>query len=388
MDHQNSSRGKSDHWDLLASTLGAVPPPESAERPAEAEPSPQAQPAEEPEAGLAPSAALTEPPSFDQADLLVLPEPAETPPGEPLSGVSEEIVSESRRAGASVAQEQEDLFASLPQSTFVPPRPERRKTPQDWARLASQLGVELPPEAFEPIQTTAETTLEPAPRPSIVVTTLETEPLPSAGKPGTKPREEEAAFSRRRKPTARTSSSFGKSLEQADTVSTTTSAGTQAKGDDVDDLLLLPEEAEETPGQAEASHAAQSSTGAAPADLQPAGTRAKRRRRRKKKSSAAAVETAEAALAQARERVESIEDRAFDADAHLAESAEPDLSDQNESDQNDDSESEERDEDKSGIHRSIPTWEEAVGIIIAANMEARAKNPERRSAYSPRNRNR
>lgn len=386
MDDQNSSRGKSDHWDLLASTLGAVPPPESAERPAEAEPSPQAQPAEEPETGVAPSPALTEPPSFDQADLLVLPEPAETPPGEPLSGVSEEIVSESRPAGASVTQEQEDLFASLPQSTFVPPRPERRKTPQDWARLASQLGVELPPEAFEPIHTTAETTLEPAPRPSIVVTTLETEPLSPAGKPGTKSREE-AAFSRR-KPTAQTSSSFGKPLQQADTGSTTPSAGAQAKGDDVDDLLLLPEEAEETPGQAEPSHAAQSSTGAAPADLQPTGTRAKRRRRRKKKSAAAAVETAEAALAQARERVESIEERAFDADARLAESAEPDGSDQDESGQNDDSESEERDEDKSGIHRSIPTWEEAVGIIIAANMEARAKTPERRSAYSPRNRNR
>ena len=32
-------------------------------------------------------------------------------------------------------------------------------------------------------------------------------------------------------------------------------------------------------------------------------------------------------------------------------------------------------------HHGIPTWEEAVGVVIAANMEARTKNPG-----SPRNR--
>jgi hypothetical protein len=26
-------------------------------------------------------------------------------------------------------------------------------------------------------------------------------------------------------------------------------------------------------------------------------------------------------------------------------------------------------------HRGIPTWQEAVGLVVGANMEARAKNP-------------
>jgi ribonuclease E len=43
-------------------------------------------------------------------------------------------------------------------------------------------------------------------------------------------------------------------------------------------------------------------------------------------------------------------------------------------------EDEEADEDREflhheAIHRGIPTWEEAVGLVIAANMEARAKRP-------------
>jgi ribonuclease E len=44
----------------------------------------------------------------------------------------------------------------------------------------------------------------------------------------------------------------------------------------------------------------------------------------------------------------------------------------------------EPDDDESDIgkpsHRGIPHWEEAVGMIIAANMEARAKNPNASSA--------
>ena len=32
------------------------------------------------------------------------------------------------------------------------------------------------------------------------------------------------------------------------------------------------------------------------------------------------------------------------------------------------------------IHRAIPSWQEVVGIVISANMAARAKNPDRKSA--------
>jgi hypothetical protein len=30
------------------------------------------------------------------------------------------------------------------------------------------------------------------------------------------------------------------------------------------------------------------------------------------------------------------------------------------------------------LHRAIPSWSEAVNIVIAANLESRAKNPDRR----------
>jgi len=31
------------------------------------------------------------------------------------------------------------------------------------------------------------------------------------------------------------------------------------------------------------------------------------------------------------------------------------------------------------LHRAIPSWTEAVGVVISANLESRAKNPDRRS---------
>jgi hypothetical protein len=33
------------------------------------------------------------------------------------------------------------------------------------------------------------------------------------------------------------------------------------------------------------------------------------------------------------------------------------------------------DVDLKAHHRGIPTWDEAIGMIVATNMEARAKNP-------------
>lgn len=384
-DQDNSTRGKSDHWDLLASTLGATPAPEGLERPAGVEPPGQAPPVEPPAEKPGFPSDEGEPPALTQAELVVGPEPSAGPAAEPLSAVSEEIVSESAEGSGPAGPQ--DLLASLPQSTFVPPRPERQKTPQDWARLASQLGVELPPEAFQPVQATAETTLEVTPRPSIVVTTLETGPLSPAGRPRSGPTEETPASRGRRKHRRKSppsdSAAFGESLHEPEESEATAPAQADATGDDLDDLLLLPEESEETPDWAESADSSTAAEGAASRvqpESPPGSTRSKRRRRRKKKPGASIPETPEAALAQARERVESIEDRAFDADAHLAESADSHLAEQ--------SDAEEPDDDKTGIHRSIPTWEEAVGIIISANLEARTKNPDRRLPYSPRNRNR
>jgi len=36
------------------------------------------------------------------------------------------------------------------------------------------------------------------------------------------------------------------------------------------------------------------------------------------------------------------------------------------------------------LHRAIPSWDEAVNMLISANLEARAKNPERRPGGRPR----
>lgn len=389
MDHQSkSTRGKSDHWDILASTLGATPSPES-DKPA-AEPSPPEQFAEQPDGPQAsfPSVGSLDfvgEPAAGPADLVGVPEPGAPPAAEPVAAVSQEIVSES--ADEARPSDTQDVLPSLPPSTFVPPRPDRQKTPQDWARLASQLGVELPPEPFEPVEATAATTLEPSPRPSIVVTTLETGAWPSGDKSAAGPNAEKPATGRRRgerrrKHRSAATSAFGASLHEPK-IEDSGAAEAGAAYDDLDDLLVAPEEPEAGPELAE-ELAAETADSSAAADAQAgAPPRAKRRRRRKKKPPVRAPETPEAALAQARERVESIEDRAFDADAHLLESADSDLPHDAEQ-----ADTEEADDEKGGIHRSIPTWEEAVGFLIAANLEARAKNPERRLPYSPRGRNR
>ncbi len=382
MDDQNKTgRGKLDHWDILASTLGAMPAPEGEEAAVDAT---VVSPAED---GVSPPPSVGET-GLGQGDLLVARETAAASGGEALSAMSEEIVSESPQP--SPGSPGQDFLASLPQSTFVPPRPDRQKTPQDWARLASQLGIEVPAEAFEPVEATAATTLEPTPRPSIVVTTLETGPWP-AEKASPKPPAEESGPVRQRRKRRRKSGgavgrSFGESRPPHQSEEAKGAGEAALAAEELDDLPMLPEERGETWGLAESPSAASAdSASVAEAGSQPASpTRAKRRRRKKKKSAPRTPDTPEAALAQARERVESIEDRAFDADAHLAESADSDSADRAKS-----GEEEEPDDDKGGgIHRSIPTWEEAVGIIISANLEARARNPDRRASHSSRGRNR
>jgi hypothetical protein len=36
------------------------------------------------------------------------------------------------------------------------------------------------------------------------------------------------------------------------------------------------------------------------------------------------------------------------------------------------------------LHRAIPSWFEAVNVVVSANLESRAKNPDRRSPGRPR----
>ena len=86
---------KSDHWELLASTLGATPLQEE----------------------------TPPPPSVQEA------EPAET---------TAEPVSESVLSPESVSPLQ-DIMVTLPQATYTPPPPEPRKTPQDWVAWPASL---------------------------------------------------------------------------------------------------------------------------------------------------------------------------------------------------------------------------------------------------------
>jgi hypothetical protein len=36
------------------------------------------------------------------------------------------------------------------------------------------------------------------------------------------------------------------------------------------------------------------------------------------------------------------------------------------------------------LHRAIPSWFEAVNLVVSANLESRAKNPDRKSSGRPR----
>ncbi len=136
-----------------------------------------------------------------------------------------------------------------------------------------------------------------------------------------------------------------------------------------DDVLALPDEPDSS---AEGGVSGETATDSG------AFERGKRRRRRRKKSAASRVEASEAALAEARERVESIEDRAFDADSEPLDGAD----DEDESDgARQSGEAEEK-----PIHRAIPTWKEAIDLVISVNMEARAKSPDRRPPHRSRGR--
>jgi len=114
--------------------------------------------------------------------------------------------------------------------------------------------------------------------------------------------------------------------------------------------------------------------------------RPKRRRRRrssprKKAAGRQEDESAESGseqeLAEAREELEIVSEAAAEADE-----AEPDA--QGEPGDQKKAKADSASKPAKGGHRSIPTWQEAVGIVISANMESREKNPS--SASSSRSR--
>ena len=114
--------------------------------------------------------------------------------------------------------------------------------------------------------------------------------------------------------------------------------------------------------------------------------RPKRRRRRRssprkkaagRKEDESAESGSEQELAEAREELEIVSEVAAETDE-----AEPDA--QGKPGDQKKAKADRTSKPAKGAHRGIPTWEEAVGIVISANMESREKNPS--SASSSRSR--
>ena len=372
---------KSDHWELLASTFGATPLQEE----------------------------TPPPPSVQEA------EPAET---------TAEPVSESVLSPESVSPSQ-DIMVTLPQATYTPPPPEPRKTPQDSARLASELGLELPPEPEPPVvEKRAEPVVEK--RAGLVVdrssweedalvieeasmvdeasvneedsVVMETEDLgpdnadldtidDSGRSPRTvgtvKGREREwerrgeireehvegrTGEGRRRRRRRRPS------RPQADVPGETSEPARELAPDVVvsqefEDVLELPSD-EASEGTADAESSGE--------DRSFGRTRRRRRRRggagREHREEETRTDAAGSAPGEAEIPEEAIERTGEDVDLRERQEAdEPQEADEEE-------DHEELDELTDGasdkaVHRAIPSWSEAVNIVIGANLESRAKKP-------------
>jgi hypothetical protein len=325
-----TDEGKADHWAALASILGAEPPP--AEQPAEKPPQ------------AAPPAAEAEPVELPQAS-----------------------------------------------RTFVAPAAQR--TLNDWGRLAESLGIEVPLEVPEPsppaarqvAPTEAVEILPPEEVPSSppmvalesVYAELEsvevTEILPAggevsgglfgsvdteAGSVEATDREDRERPGRRRRRRRRR----GRRPDDA-------TAAAAPEMEDVElELPEAPEDAEELAPLEEAEELLEAP--AVEREGEEGPERPRRRRRRRKRKLPARDE----------EAVESGEDpleQAADAREELDEQEEPVEREEPGPVAEDESSGDLSDLDDEGgraSHHGIPTWEEAVGIVIAANVEARAKN--------------
>jgi len=324
---------KSDHWRLLAAELGA-------EVPAEEESPPKVE-----VEGVAPS------------------------PSEP-SGPSPEIVGDEDRPGAALA-------APAPRRPAPP-----RRTASDWNRLAEELGVAVPLEPEAPKTFPEEPALQPAEvepedlRPSESRLGRRTEPeaereLEEPLRPAAEPSRGDDRRGRKRRRRRRLSG--GPERERPAPAGESSQAPERGvSGEDREPEDLGSEEVEpvSTPSAAERGEE----------DLR----RGKRRRRRRGASSRR--ESPAGAEAEVRR------DRG---ESTLAPSLE--RSDQDESDsaivEDDAVDDELLDEERpaeggsrgeKALHRAIPSWFDAVNVVISANLESRAKNPDRRPGNRPR----
>jgi ribonuclease E len=252
--------------------------------------------------------------------------------------------------------------------------------PQDWARLANELGVEVPPEA-EPAPAQGESTeTEPVEESESPFPTLETpaelmaeiEEERTGGFDATEPgpsRERHGRHRNRRRGGGRPDQSGlpETARRSRDDQSEARPPATR------DDAAQRPQAAADR-GEGEPSrrHSEESGPG-----------RGKRRRRRRGSGRGKPDSEAPAAAIPAAETIAESVAEPLDAElpwglpgpeepAPVAETAEAAEA------------AEEQADDSAGaekaLHRGIPSWEEVVGVVISANMASRAKNPDRRSS--------
>ena len=329
-----TDQGKSDHWDLLVSNLGVEPPQEVDKLQAPQEEPPQAEVKAEP------------------------------------------------------AREPEDPLGLFPKVSYTPPASRGRATPQDWNRLASELGLEVPPEPKLPAP---ETPVREEPEPVaevVVVERRETEEdaeepnhgeeideldLTQAAQPAKSPEDtrsdreewgppsesaEEPRGHRRRKRRRRSA------RPQAEVPGERLEPEAELAQD-----LVVSQEFEDA---ARAARRARPGRGSRVRSERRGISPRRRRRRRRSSGRTRPAETARA------------ESQGSDEGDEADEVAEEELPPQEPSMVGEEDEDDESFDESSGggsdksLHRAIPNWYEAVNIVIAANMDSRAKNPDRR----------
>jgi hypothetical protein len=294
----------------------------------------------------------------------------------------------------------------LPQAsrTFVAPAAQR--TVNDWGRLAESLGIAVPLEVPEPVpaavrQVARTEAVEipppekvPASPPMVALESVDaeletvevTEILPEGGGVpadlfGSVDTEAGAVEATDREDRERPERRRRRRRRRGRRPDDSTAAAPREMGDAELELPEPPEEAEELGSLQEAENLSE-----APAVLpEEEGTERppRRRRRRKRRIPAREEEGAESVddslepAADVGEESVEREELAGDEEPVVGETPGPAAEDESSGDLSDLDDDVER-----ASHHGIPTWEEAVGVVIAANMEARAKNP----GGSPRNR--
>jgi hypothetical protein len=367
-----SDEGKQDHWAELASLLGAEPRP--TEQPVEKQP-PSVPPAAEaelaepprtPRTFAAPAAKRTASDWGRLAEVLGIEVPVDEPPPPPAA----------RRVERTEPVEEpmaEEPMVEEPMAEELP----------DSAPAVVFASVDTEPEAFEVREVLPEEEGEPTDLSSLVETE---EGAPEAT---TAPGDRERPGRRRRKRRRR-----GRRPDDS-------AAARPTETGDVE--LELPETTEQTPEEAEELPAPQESeefavseesegqSASQEEESEERGSERPRRRRRRRRrrgpsregETAGSVEGLQEPAADAGE--ESVEAEDLAGPEELVE--QDDLLEQEEAGPVAEEESagdlSDLDDDvEKASHHGIPTWDEAVGIVIAANLEARARNP----AGSPRGR--